>query len=257
MSIINKKKTLSDAVVDGIFSNTANINKSKLVRDAIEALRTEEGTKDFETNREDITANPKIDETSREYTESIVNETHRKANIESTSTTHKRFTENRGEWHTYHNSRDRLRAEWGEDPQDVIAAKINESGAHGIIADMGCGRNELKSKITSYYDKWLSFDHVANDETVIEADTTNLSKYIADESLGVVVYCLSIWGRNKGDYFKEASRILKRGGTMYVAEPTDKLNVGYMAGMADSFGLELVELDNNRPRFTYLKFEKE
>lgn len=37
---------------------------------------------------------------------------------------------------------------------------------------------------------------------------------------------------------------------------TDKLNVGYMAGMADSFGLELVELDNNRPKFTYLKFEK-
>ena len=256
MSIINKKKTLSDAVVDGIFTNTANINKSKLVRDAIEALRTEEGTKDFETNREDITANPKIDETSREYTESIVNETHRRANIESTSTTHKRFTENRGEWYTYHDSRDRLRAEWGEDPQDVIAAKINESSAHGIIADMGCGRNELKGKITSYYDKWLSFDHVANDETVIEADTTNLSEYVADKSLDVAVYCLSIWGRNKGDYFKEASRILKRGGTMYVAEPTDKLNVGYMAGMADSFGLELVELDNNRPKFTYLKFEK-
>ena len=256
MSIINKKKTLSDAVVDGIFTNTANINKSKLVRDAIEALRTEEGTKDFETNREDITANPKIDETSREYTESIEIETRRRANIESTSTTHKRFTENRGEWYTYHDSRDRLRAEWGEDPQDVIAAKINESGAHGIIADMGCGRNELKGKITSYYDKWLSFDHVANDETVIEADTTNLSEYVADESLDVVVYCLSIWGRNKKDYFKEANRMLKRGGVMYVAEPINKANQTLFLADAISMGFQLCEFTPERGRFTYFTYIK-
>lgn len=256
MSIINKKKTLSDAVVDGIFTNTANINKSKLVRDALEVLRTEDGTKDFETNREDITANPKIDETSREYTESIEIETRRRANIESTSTTHKRFTENRGEWYTYHDSRDRLRAEWGEDPQDVIAAKINESGAHGIIADMGCGRNELKGKITSYYDKWLSFDHVANDETVIEADTTNLSEYVADESLDVAVYCLSIWGRNKKDYFKEANRILKRGGVMYVAEPINKANQSLFLADAISIGFQLCEFTPERGRFTYFTYIK-
>jgi hypothetical protein len=254
-NIILKKKTLSDAVVDGIFTYAASIDRNRLLKGAIEALRSGEATEDFELNREDITSNPKVVETSREYSESIVNETHRRANTEVSSTTHKYFLENKSEWRKYHESRDRIRSEWGEDPQNVIAAKINGSGAHGIIADFGCGRNELKGKVTSYYDKWLSFDHVANDESVIEADTTNLSEYVADESLDVAVYCLSIWGRNKIDYFKEASRMLKRGGTMYVAEPTDKANQSLFLAEVIGIGFQLCEF-TERGRFTYFTYTK-
>lgn len=254
-NIILKKKTLSDAVVDGVFTYAANIDRNKLLKGAIEALRSGEATEDFELNREDITSNPKIEDTSRVYSESIVNETHRRANLECTSTTHKRFIENRGEWYKYHDNRDRIRAEWGEDPQDVIASKINESGAHGVVADFGCGRNELKGKVTSYYYKWLSFDHVANDETVIEADTTSLSEYVADESLDVAVYCLSIWGKNKIDYFKEANRMLKPGGVIYVAEPTDKANQSLFLAEVISIGFQLCEF-TERGRFTYFTYTK-
>ena len=254
-NIILKKKTLSDAVVDGVFTYAANIDRNKLLKGAIEALRSGEATEDFELNREEINPNPKIIETSREYTESVVNETHCRVNKEKTSTTHKYFSENKSEWRKYHEARDIIRASWTEDPQDVIAAKINESGNQGVIADLGCGRNELKGKITINYGKWLSFDHVANDGSVIEANTTDLSDYVADESLDVAIYCLSIWGRNKIDYFKEASRMLKRGGTMYVAEPTDKAEQKLFLGDAVNMGFELREFIPNG-KFTYFTYNK-
>ena len=254
-NIIIKKKTLSDAVVDGIFTYTANIDRGKLLKGAIEALRNGEATEDFELNRDEVTATPKIDTTSREYTESVVNETHRRANTATSSTTHKYFSENKSEWRKYHEARDIIRASWAEDPQDVIAAKINESSNHGVIADLGCGRNELKGKIIINYGKWLSFDHVANDDSVIEANTTDLSAYVADESLDVAIYCLSIWGRNKTDYFKEANRMLKRGGIMYVAEPTDKAEQKLFLGDAVSMGFELREF-TPKGRFTYFVYTK-
>lgn len=260
--VIKYKKTLADCVIDGVIPQMQFYTRETLYRKSVEALKTWKervNSEDIFVRQDSgITVNLEVEtqEVIKSRSLSTVNETHRRANTAMSSSTHKYFSENKNEWRKYHEARDIIRASWTEDPQDVIASKINESSNHSVIADLGCGRNELKNKVTTIYNKWLSFDHVANDDSVIEANTTDLSAYVADESLDVAVYCLSIWGRNKADYFKEASRILKRGGTMYVAEPTDKLNVGYMAGMADSFGLELVELDNNRPRFTYLKFEK-
>ena len=254
-NIITKKKTLSDAVVDGIFTYSANIDKNKLLKGAIEALRSGEATEDFELNREDITSNPKIDETSKEYTESLVNEIHRRANTATSSTMHKYFATNKREWQKYHDARDRIRAEWTEDPQDVIASMINKCGACGTIADLGCGRNELKEKITVPYYKWMSFDHVANDESVIEADTTNLSEYVSDESIDAAVYCLSIWGRNKIDYFKEATRMLRHGGTLYVAEPTDKANQSLFLADVVNMGFELCEFTPNT-KFTYFVYRR-
>ena len=254
-NIILKKKTLSDAVVDGIFSYTANISKSKLLQGAIEALRNGEATTDFELNRNDVVPTPSTEETTREYSDSIVNNMHRKANTSRSKTMHKFFKDNPDEWRKYHDARDIGRAEWTEDPQDVIASKINELSGYGVIADLGCGRNELKNKVTALYRKWLSFDHIANDDSVIEADTTDLSAYVDDDSLDVAVYCLSLWGTNTEDYFKEASRMLKKNGTMYVVEPKDVI-VGALTGIAAKYGLEIKELVLDKAKFNYITFFK-
>lgn len=255
-NIIFKKKTLSDAVVDGVFSYTANISKSKLLKGAIEALNNGEAVRDFEPNRTEIEPEPKVEYTSRDYTESVVNETHRRANISTSETMHQYFKKNRNEWRKYHEARDIVRGDWAEDPQQVIADKINSLGSVGVVADLGCGRNELKGKITSYYTKWLSFDHVSEDESVIEADTTNLSEYVNDETLDIAVYCLSIWGRNKVDYFKEAHRMLKVGGHMFIAEPTDKIDQSLLLGEVVNLGFKLLEYEP-KMKFTYFKFKKQ
>ena len=256
-NIILKKKTLSDAVVDGIFTYAANIDRNRLLKGAIEALRSGEATEDFELNREDITSNPKVVETSREYSESVVNKMHAWANTSKSSTVHTRLTENPSWWHEYHNARESRMSEWVEDPKDVIAEMINKGNNYGVIADLGCGLNKLKDKITASYTNWLSFDHIAQDDSVIAADTTNLSEYVYDESLDVTIYCESLWGINTDDYFKEASRMLKRGGVMYVAEPVDKFSAGSLAGVAAAFGLEIAFEDcEKRYSINYLKFIK-
>ena len=256
-NIIVKKKTLSDAVVDGEFKFSANIDKSKLVKCAMEALRSGEALKDFEINREDVEAEPNENESSRDYAESVVNEIHRKANTSKSSTTHKFFTENEREWYKYHEAREKRILEWSEDPKDIIAKRINESGCCGIIADLGCGTNKLKDKVNVHYNKWLSFDHIALDGTVIKADITNLSQYIKDESVDIAVYCESLWGTNTSDYFKEAYRILKKGGLMLVAEPTNKFSGGQLCGMASDFGLETIfGKCTERYGINYLEFKK-
>ena len=259
MDLIINKKTLSDAVVDGVFTFVANINKSKLLRGAIESLRNGEAAKDFSMERERVQVEPRVNQTSREYSESVVNNTHQRANTSTSSTMHRYFTEHKDEWRKYHDARDKVRSTWneGEDPQDVIAELINEDRIHGTIADLGCGRNELKGKVKKTYSKWLSFDHVANDDTVIEADTTDLSEFVEDESLNAAVYCLSIWGRNKKDYFKEAYRMLKRRGVMYVAEPSEKINQSLFLGDAViSYGFKLKSF-KEIGRFTYFKYVKD
>ena len=255
MDIIKRKRTLSDVVVDGNFSYTAAINRKKLMQGAIEALRSGKAIEDFNHEREDAIANPIEEDITREHADSIVNNMHRKANTSKSSTTHKFFKENPDEWRKYHEARDLRRAEWTEDPQDVIASKINELSGYGIIADLGCGRNELKGKITTTYSKWLSFDHVANDDSVIAADTTDLSAHVKDGSLDVAIYCLSLWGTNKEDYFKEASRMLKVNGVAYIAEPKDVV-MGELVGMAAKYNLDIYGMDNERPKFNYLTLRK-
>ena len=255
MDIIKRKRTLSDVVVDGNFSYTAAINRKKLMQGAIEALRSGKAIEDFNNEREDAIAKPIEEDITREHADSIVNNMHRKANTSKSSTTHKFFKENPDEWRKYHEARDLRRAEWTEDPQDVIASKINELSGYGAIADLGCGRNELKGKITTTYSKWYSFDHVANDDSVIEADTTDLSAHVKDNSLDVAIYCLSLWGTNIEDYFKEASRMLKKNGVVYIAEPKDVV-MGELAGKAAKYGLDINGMDNTRAKFNYMILRK-
>ena len=117
----------------------------------------------------------------------------------------------------------------------------------------------MKNKVIVPYSKWLSFDHSNNlgDNTVIKADTTNLSAYVADESLDVAIYSLSLWGVNKIDYYKEAYRMLKKGGIMYVAEPTDKIDQKLYFAAAIEIGFEIAsdgyEPHNMFTYFTYIK----
>ena len=262
--VIKYKKTLADCVIDGVIPQMQFYTRETLYRKSVEALKTwkERINSNDILLRQDsgITVNLEVeiqDKASREYKESVVNKMHAWANTSKSSTVHSRLIENPSWWHEYHTARKARMLEWPEDPKDVIASKINRFYNYGVIADLGCGKNELKDKITASYTKWLSFDHVAEDSSVISADTTNLSEYVNDETLDVTVYCESLWSKNTDDYFREASRILKHGGVMYVAEPTDKFSPGKLAGIAAAFNLEL-EFDDCEKRYNimYLKFIK-
>lgn len=74
------------------------------------------------------------------------------------------------------------------------------------IADLGCGDAEISKSVEQQVH---SFDLVAIDETVTACDMANIP--LENNSVNVVVFCLSLMGINLNDYILEANRILQEG----------------------------------------------
>ena len=258
-NIVENKKTLFDAVVDGIFVKKLEINKHKLLNEAINKLK--DGVEDFSSiERKDVVVDYTIDldkeyKSSRKHGESIIQDTHRKASISSSSHMHEYFKSNPNRWREYHREREQNKKEWVEDPITVMAEILNKY-KNKVIADLGCGMNQLKGLVNSY-SKWYSFDHFSDDESVIKADIANLKDYLNDNSVDIAVFCMSLWGINYIDYLKEASRYLKKGGKMYIVEPNDKINQSILITGAIKYGFNLSYDKNlNRNGKVYLEFTK-
>lgn len=250
--IIKTKRTLSDAVVDGRFASIFSLNRSKLLRDAVESLR--EGIQDFTITRKKLEVEV-VETKIREYSsESIITSTHQKASTSTSSRMHEWFSEDKSRWKDYHKVREENIKDWVENPITVIAERLNENPGQ-IIADLGCGMNRLKDLVKNYK-AWYSFDHCAVDPSVVEADCSDLHEYLGDESVDSAVFCMSLWGTNYLDSIKEAHRYLKTGGTLYVVEPKDKVDQSVLLGGVVQLGFNLTNLVLERNGKTYFEYKK-
>lgn len=251
-NIIKTKRTLSDAVVDGRFASVFNLNRKKLLNDAIQSLK--KGINDFSVSRKKLEADYSINVNTREYKESFICNIHQKASTSSSSHMNEYFRNNPDKWREYHSIREENKKEWTEDPINVIAEKLNEN-KHQVIADLGCGMNQLKTLVNSY-SQWYSFDHYSDDETVIKADISDLKEYLQDNSVDAAVFCMSLWGTNYMDYIKESCRYLKRGGIVYIAEPKDKINQSELIGGALKIGFDINSFVDEKNGKSYIEFKK-
>lgn len=250
--IIKTKRTLSDAVVDGRFASIFSLNRSKLLRDAVESLR--EGIQDFTITRKKLEAEV-VETKTREYcSESIITSTHQKASTSTSSRMHEWFSEDKSRWKEYHKVREENIKDWVENPITVIAERLNENPGQ-TIADLGCGMNRLKDLVKNYK-AWYSFDHCAVDPSVVEADCSDLHEYLGDESVDSAVFCMSLWGTNYLDSIKDAHRYLKTGGTLYVVEPKDKVDQSVLLGEVVQLGFNLTNLVLERNGKTYFEYKK-
>jgi hypothetical protein len=76
-------------------------------------------------------------------------------------------------------------------------------------------------------DRVISFDHVAiADSKVLAVDMKSVSQYTVDGGLEVVVFCLSLMGKNWREYIAEAKRCLCVRGSMLIAQTTRELANG-------------------------------
>lgn len=250
--IIKTKRTLSDAVVDGRFASIFSLNRSKLLRDAVESLR--EGIQDFTITRKKLEVE-NVETKTREYSsESIITSTHQKASTSTSTRMHEWFSEDKSRWKDYHKVREENLKDWVENPITVIAERLNENPGQ-TIADLGCGMNRLKNLVKNYK-AWYSFDHCAVDPSVVEADCSDLHEYLGDESVDSAVFCMSLWGTNYLDSIKEAHRYLKTGGTLYVVEPKDKVDQSVLLGEVVQLGFNLTNLVLERNGKTYFEYKK-
>ena len=74
-----------------------------------------------------------------------------------------------------------------------------------------------------------SFDLYALNEHVTVADVKNVP--IKDESMDVVVFCLSLMGTNLADFILEANRILKQNGHLKIAEVRSRFGAKETVGL--------------------------
>jgi ubiquinone/menaquinone biosynthesis C-methylase UbiE len=98
-----------------------------------------------------------------------------------------------------------------------------------------------------------SFDHIAVNESVIVCDMAKTT--LADQTLDVAVFSLSLMGLNYRDYLREAYRLVRYGGWLKVAEPTARWGEGSMDELLDamtSSGFSIVGQSIYRDRFVYL-----
>ena len=263
MLIIETKKTLGEAVMDGALQKAYNSEglRSRLISMAMDALKS--GLEDRIIERKNIEIDAMdITPKQREYAESYVNEIHRAGNTCRSNTMHERFQKNKDEFIEYHRQREIAKREWQEDPVDRVAEIISDwSGRFNRIADMGCGMNKLKSVLSNR--EVQGFDHYSEDSSVIQSDMSNLKGIVSDESYDVAVFCLSLWGTNYDDYFVEAHRILRLDGRMIIVEPETKFgnderfdSIENFINKVENYGFERKGNYVKRFGFVYFKFER-
>lgn len=102
---------------------------------------------------------------------------------------------------------------WPINPLDMIIEWINRHHSNKIVADMGCGDAQLALRVKN---RVHSFDLVSVNERVTACDISNLP--LRNESVDIVVFCLSLMGTNIGEFLRETHRVLKRGGYLKIAE---------------------------------------
>lgn len=102
---------------------------------------------------------------------------------------------------------------WPENPLNGIISWIKSKHKKAVIADMGCGDAQLAASIPNTVH---SFDLVAQNSRVVAADIAHVP--LANETVDIVVFCLSLMGTNLGDFIVEANRILKPGGLLKIVE---------------------------------------
>ncbi|RYH20882.1 methyltransferase domain-containing protein [archaeon] len=113
----------------------------------------------------------------------------------------------------YHSGYREQAAQWPINPLDLIIHWIQRHHSSAVVADMGCGEARLAASVRNTVH---SFDLVAANASVTACDIAHVPLF--NNTVDIVVFCLSLMGTNLVDFVKEAHRILKVGGLLKVAE---------------------------------------
>eukprot|EP00761_Pharyngomonas_kirbyi_P000285 gb/GECH01000285.1/.p1 GENE.gb/GECH01000285.1/~~gb/GECH01000285.1/.p1 ORF type:complete len:330 (+),score=80.87 gb/GECH01000285.1/:1-990(+) len=136
------------------------------------------------------------------------------------------FSKNPSLFELYHEGYRSQIQKWPEKPiSHAIQWLKSNFRRNSVIADFGCGDAEVAETLESTY-KVHSFDLVAVNRHVTACDMSRVP--LPSNSVDGVVFCLALMGKNFNDFLKEAHRVLKVGGYIWLAEVTSRV-VDYRA----------------------------
>ncbi|CAF2614147.1 unnamed protein product [Rotaria sp. Silwood2] len=119
-------------------------------------------------------------------------------------------------FYAYHQGYSTSMSQWPDQPLDEIIAYIRKRSSNLVIVDMGCGDARLAGTLKSTHPNIHSFDLVALNEYVQVCDIAHTP--LKNNSVDIVIFCLSLMGTNLTDFIHEAHRILRLRGTMKIVE---------------------------------------
>ncbi|XP_065058219.1 uncharacterized protein LOC135686004 [Rhopilema esculentum] len=141
---------------------------------------------------------------------------------------------------------------WPQNPNDLMIKYLNERPAELLVADLGCGEAKIAQSVKQ---KVYSFDLVAQNEYVTACDMSKVP--LGNETVDVVVFCLSLMGKNIVDFLKEGNRILKQGGVLKIAEVTSRfLDIQEFVKDICDLGFKCVSKDCSNKMFVLMEFMK-
>ena len=175
-------------------------------------------------------------------------------NSENSQTTHQRLQKDPEEWIEYHRTYREARKNWKVIPYEKMVDRIIEISPRLKVGDFGCGEAKIMEILGE--DRVFSCDHVAINDKVTACDMKSVP--LLGGSLDVVIFSLSLMGKNWVDYIIEARRCLWRKGTLLIAETTNALTDGRLDNLRNvllDHGFEMVK-EEQQDVFTFIEAKK-
>ncbi|XP_055627523.1 ribosomal RNA-processing protein 8 [Toxorhynchites rutilus septentrionalis] len=164
----------------------------------------------------------------------------------------KLFSQDPSAFQAYHEGYRHQIVQWSMNPLNRIIKNIQKLAQDQIIADFGCGEARLAESVPH---KVYSLDLVAHNESVIVCDMANTP--LENNSINVVVFCLSLMGTNVRDFLLEANRVLKVGGSLRIAEVSSRFDdVKQFIDCVQKCGFLVVNKDLKHKLFYFFNFKK-
>lgn len=136
-------------------------------------------------------------------------------------------------------------AAWPARPVDAAVAFVSSLPTGAAVADFGCGDAELAARVEGHA-RVASLDLVAIAPGVVAADIAGRVP-LADASHDAVVLCLALMGTDYPNAFGEAARVLKAGGSLWIAEVRSRFAAGAGAPGAGGASPAPTSKDDVRP----------
>tara|TARA_Y100001936_G_scaffold136189_1_gene132980 strand:+ start:1429 stop:4047 length:2619 start_codon:yes stop_codon:yes gene_type:complete len=253
MNRLKYKRTLAECAVEGLLPEKNLVTPQQATREALRWLeRLERGEISCVTRRElDVQLTPvEIKTRLRKFGD--FSKLNRQINTEKSSSTHKRMLKNPEEWNEYHRQYREARKDWKVIPFEYWISKIKQMAPNTIIGDFGCGEAKIREAIGL---RVKSFDHVAIDSDVESCDMKSVP--VDSGTLNVVIFSLSLMGKDWKEYLKEAARCLSVGGYLYISETTKSLSerLSTLRDVIEENGFEIFS-DSEKSDFTFIEARK-
>ncbi len=252
---IEYKRTLAYCAVDGVLPERGLVTPGQAHKEAVRWLERLDRGEISTVSRTDLEVNLSPLEIKRRLNKyGDLSKQHQRINSEYSETTHTRMQENPEEWLEYHRQLNSQRKVWSVDPLQEMISRIKVMSPRLKVGDFGCGEARLMEEVG--HDRVISFDHVAINDKVKACDMKSVSEYVNDGGLDVIVFSLSLMGKNWPDYIIEAKRCLCTRGSLLIAHTTESLSSdGRLSKLRDVIKEQgfVIDLDDVRGDFTFIE----